>query len=144
TVTDMGPLNGENRVLVRAGLDSINATQRPGLKALIVAAGLGQGKISAGDISSMLGPRLNAAGRIDDAVLAYKLLLADDFTAAQQLAVDLKHANGRRQEMTKEIQAIARRQVEELGKRERRIVVLDGEDYPAWLVCPRAGERAAT
>jgi single-stranded-DNA-specific exonuclease len=134
TVTDMGPLNGENRVLVRAGLESINATQRPGLKALIVAAGLVQGKISAGDISFMLGPRLNAAGRIDDAVLAYKLLLADDFTAAQQLAVDLNQANRRRQEMTKEIQATARRQVEELGKRERRIVVLDGEDYPAGLV----------
>jgi single-stranded-DNA-specific exonuclease len=134
TVTDMGPLNGENRVLVRAGLESINTTQRPGLKALIVAAGLVQGKISSGDISYMLGPRLNAAGRIDDAVLAYKLLLADDFGAAQQLAADLNQANRRRQELSKEIQAAARVQVEQLGKQANRIVVLDGEGYPAGVV----------
>jgi single-stranded-DNA-specific exonuclease len=134
TVTDMGPLNGENRVLVQAGLESINATQRPGLKALILAAGLVQGKISAGDISFMLGPRLNAAGRIDDALLAYQLLLADDFTAARALADTLNQANRRRQELTKEIQGLARRQVEQLGKHENRIVVLDGESYPAGLV----------
>lgn len=134
TVTDMGPLTGENRVLVQAGLESINATQRPGLKALILAAGLVQGKISAGDISFMLGPRLNAAGRIDDALLSYQLLLADDFTAARGLADSLNQANRRRQELTKEIQGLARQQVDELGKRENPIVVLDGEGYPAGLV----------
>ncbi len=134
TVTDMGPLNGENRVLVKAGLESINATQRPGLKALVVAAGLVQGKITSGDISFMLGPRLNAAGRIDDAVLAYKLLLADDFGVARALADDLNQANRRRQELTKEIQSAARSQVDELGKQDNRIVILDGADYPAGLV----------
>src|SRR5262249_12848353 len=133
-VTDMGPLNGENRVLVQAGLESINTTQRPGLKALILAAGLVQGKISAGDISFMLGPRLNAAGRIDDALLAYQLLLADDFTAARALADTINQANRRRPDLTKEIQGLARRQAEELGKRENRIVVLDGAEYPAGLV----------
>jgi single-stranded-DNA-specific exonuclease len=134
TVTDMGPLTGENRVLVRAGLESINTTQRPGLKALIVAAGLAQGKVTSGDISFMLGPRLNAAGRLDDAVLAYQLLLADDHGAAQQLAENLNQANRRRQELTKEIQASARQQVEQLGKATNPIVVLDGADYPAGLV----------
>jgi single-stranded-DNA-specific exonuclease len=134
TVTDMGPLTGENRVLVRAGLEAINATQRAGLKALIVAAGLVQGKISAGDISFMLGPRLNAAGRLDDAVLAYKLLLADDFATAQQLAAELNQANKRRQDLTKEIQKAAREQAQALGKATNRIVVLDGADYPAGLV----------
>src|SRR5690349_14488623 len=116
TVTDMGPLNGENRVLVQAGLESINATQRPGIKALILAAGLVQGKISSGDISFMLGPRLNAAGRIDDALLAYQLLLADDFQAARGLADTLNQANRRRQELTKEIQGLARQQAQDLGK----------------------------
>jgi single-stranded-DNA-specific exonuclease len=134
TVTDMGPLNGENRVLVQAGLESINATQRPGLKALILAAGLVQGKISAGDISFMLGPRLNAAGRIDDALLSYQLLLADDFAAARGLADTLNQANRRRQELTKEIQALARQQVQDLGKQSNRIVMLDSEGYPAGLV----------
>ena len=134
TVTDMGPLNGENRVLVQAGLESINATQRPGIKALILAAGLVQGKISASDISFMLGPRLNAAGRLDDALLAYQLLLADDFQAARVLADTLNQANRRRQELTKEIQAQARRQAQDLGKQTNQILVLDSEGYPAGLV----------
>jgi single-stranded-DNA-specific exonuclease len=134
TVTDMGPLNGENRVLVRAGLESINTTERPGLKALIIAAGLTPGKVSAGDISFMLGPRLNAAGRLDDAILGYKLLLADDFATAQQLAADLNAANRRRQELTKEVQQSALAQIRELGKDANRIVILDGASYPAGLV----------
>jgi single-stranded-DNA-specific exonuclease len=134
TVTDMGPLNGENRVLVQAGLESINATQRPGIKALILVAGLAQGKISSGDISFMLGPRLNAAGRIDDALLSYQLLLADDFAAARTLADTLNQANRHRQELTKEIQVLARQQVQDLGKQTNRIVVLDSEGYPAGLV----------
>jgi single-stranded-DNA-specific exonuclease len=134
TVTDMGPLNGENRVLVQAGLESINATQRPGIKALILAAGLVQGKISAGDISFMLGPRLNAAGRLDDALLSYQLLLADDFAAARVLADTLNQANRQRQELTKQIQAQARQQAQDLGKQANRIVMLDSESYPAGLV----------
>ncbi len=134
TVTDMGPLNGENRVLVQAGLESINATQRPGIKALILVAGLVQGKISAGDISFMLGPRLNAAGRIDDALLSYQLLLADDFPAARVLADTLNQANRQRQELTKEIQVLARQQAQDLGKQSNPIVMLDSEDYPAGLV----------
>ncbi|HEU4323785.1 MAG TPA: single-stranded-DNA-specific exonuclease RecJ [Roseiflexaceae bacterium] len=134
TVTDMGPLTDENRVLVKAGLDAINTTQRPGLKALLVAAGLVQGKISASDISFMLGPRLNAAGRLDDAVLAYKLLLADDYATAQQLAQTLNEANRRRQDLTKEVQQHARQQVAEQGKADQRIIILDGADYPAGVV----------
>jgi single-stranded-DNA-specific exonuclease len=134
TVTDMGPLNGENRVLVKAGLESINTSQRPGLKALIVAAGLVQGRVTSTDISFMLGPRLNAAGRLDDAVLAYKLLLADDPDAARVLAEDLNRANRQRQELTKETQRAARRHIEELGKQANRVIILDGEGYPAGLV----------
>ncbi len=133
TVTDMGPLWGENRVLVRAGLEAINMTERPGLKALIVAAGLAPGKVRSSDISFMLGPRLNAAGRLDDARLAYQLLLADDFASAQQIAADLNAANRRRQEMTKEAQQAALAQIRALGKDSNRITILDG-DYPAGLV----------
>src|SRR5438034_94408 len=79
----------------------------------------------------MLGPRLNAAGRIDDALLSYQLLLADDFPAARVLADTLNQANRHRQELTKEIQRLARQQVQDLGKQTNRIVVLDGEGYPA-------------
>jgi single-stranded-DNA-specific exonuclease len=134
TVADMGPLNGENRVLVKAGLESINATQRPGLQALIVAAGLVQGRVTSTDISFMLGPRLNAAGRLDDAILSYKLLLADSPEAARGLADDLNKANRQRQELTKETQAAARQHIDDLGKQANKIIVLDGAGYPAGLV----------
>ena len=134
TVTDMGPLNGENRVLVKAGLESVNTTERPGVRALLDDAGLVQGKIRASDISFTLGPRLNAAGRIDDAVLSYKLLLADDLDAARTLAKSLSEANRQRQGMTREIQELARNKIQVLGKDKNRIIILDDEQYQAGIV----------
>jgi single-stranded-DNA-specific exonuclease len=134
TVADMGPLVGENRVLVKYGLESINATQRPGLKALISVAGLAQGRVTSSDIGFMLGPRLNAAGRLDDAVLAYQLLLAEDQAVAQTLAERLNEANTKRQHTTREVQAAALELARTSGKAENRIVVLDGADFPAGVV----------
>ncbi len=140
TVTDMGPLNGENRVLVKIGIDSINTTRRPGLKALIDAAGLHQGAIDSTAIGFMLGPRINAAGRLDDAVRAYELLLAEDLAAAETLANELNRTNRERQELTRQVQAAAREQAEAAGKHQQRIVVIDGEDYPAGVVGLVAGK----
>lgn len=142
TVTDMGPLNGENRVLVKAGLDAIKSTTRPGLRALIAAAGLTPERVDATAIGFMLGPRINAAGRLDDAVRAYKLLLADDFATAQELAHALNQTNRERQELTKQVQAAAKEQAESTGKQLQRIVVLDGEGYPAGVVGLVAGKLA--
>lgn len=140
TVTDMGPLDGENRVLVKAGLKAINATQRPGLRALIRAAGLAEGQVDATAIGFMLGPRINAAGRLDDAVSAYDLLLAEDFATAQRLADELNQTNRQRQELTKQVQAAAQAMAEASGKHKRRIVVIDGEDFPAGVVGLVAGK----
>lgn len=134
TVTDMGPLDGENRILVKAGLESVNTSSRPGLKALIIAAGLVQGKITSGDIGFMLGPRLNAAGRLDDAVLSYQLLLSESDADATRLASTLNEANLRRQKLTKEVQAAALLQVQSLGKQANRVIVLDAAEYPAGVV----------
>jgi single-stranded-DNA-specific exonuclease len=134
TVADMGPLTGENRVLVKAGLEAINTTQRPGLRALIAAAGVAQGKINSGDIGFSLGPRLNAAGRLEDAVLSYQLLLADDFEAAQKLAAEINQLNRRRQELSRDVQEKARSEIETRGKHTERIIVLAGEDYSAGVV----------
>lgn len=134
TVTDMGPLTGENRVLVKAGLEAINTTQRPGLRALIDVAGLRQGKISASDIGFMLGPRLNAAGRLDDALLSYELLLADNLSEAHVLAGRLNEANIRRQKMTQEALQAALELARETGKHANKIIVLDSPDFPAGIV----------
>jgi single-stranded-DNA-specific exonuclease len=134
TVADMGPLTGENRVLVKVGLGAVNETRRPGLRALITAAGLQPGRIVSTDIGFGLAPRLNAAGRLDDAVRAYQLLLAEDEAVAATLAAELTQANRRRQELTKEVQQAARAQAAELGKLANRIVLLDSAAYPAGIV----------
>ena len=139
TVTDMGPLDGENRVLVKAGLEALNATQRPGLKALIDVAGLVQGKIDSSAIGYMLGPRINAAGRLDDAVRAYDLLLADSLGQARGLADELNRTNRERQELTKRVQEAARNKAEAEGKQLKRIVVIDDAEFPAGVVGLVAG-----
>ena len=140
TVTDMGPLDGENRVLVKAGLEALNATQRPGLKALIDVAGLVQGKIDSSAIGYMLGPRINAAGRLDDAVRAYDLLLADSLGQARGLADELNRTNRERQELTKRVQEAARNKAEAEGKQLKRIVVIDDAEFPAGVVGLVAGK----
>lgn len=134
TVADMGPLNGENRVLVKVGLEALNETKRPGIRALIDVAGLAQGNVQASDIGFMLGPRLNAAGRLDDAVLAYKLLLAEDYPTARQLADELNIANRKRQELSRDVQQAASEEIRALGKDQQRIIVHYGEAFPAGVV----------
>lgn len=140
TVTDMGPLTGENRVLVKAGLEAINTTRRPGLNALIEVAGLVKGSVTAGDIGFMLGPRINAAGRLDDAARAYDLLLASDYATAQTIARELNQTNRERQELTKQVQGAAREQAERTGKHQHRVVVLDGAEFPAGVIGLVAGK----
>ncbi|MBC8076799.1 MAG: single-stranded-DNA-specific exonuclease RecJ [Chloroflexales bacterium] len=139
TVTDMGPLNGENRVLVRHGLDALNSTQRPGLRALIEVCGLSQGQLTAGDIGFGLGPRINAAGRLDDAVRSYNLLLASDYAQAKNLAQELNETNRQRQVLTKQVQQQARAQAEAEGSTDDRVVVIAGEGFPAGVVGLVAG-----
>jgi single-stranded-DNA-specific exonuclease len=140
TVTDMGPLDGENRVLVKAGLDALNTTTRPGLLALIDASGLQRGAIDSTAIGFTLGPRLNAAGRLDDAVYAYDLLLAEDQPQAEALARALNDTNRTRQELTRKVQMAAREQAEASGKHLERIVVLASSEFPAGVVGLVAGK----
>jgi single-stranded-DNA-specific exonuclease len=104
TVADLAPLIGENRALVRAGIDQLRNTKRFGLMALIGIAGVQPKNITAGTIGYMLGPRLNAAGRLDTAQTALNLLLAEDFHEAGLLAQKLDSQNRQRQTLTKESQ----------------------------------------
>src|SRR5207244_2671476 len=77
TVADIAALTGENHTLVRLGMERLNNTQKPGLRALIHTAGLQLGKIRERDISFALGPRINAAGAMEDASIAFELLITD-------------------------------------------------------------------
>jgi single-stranded-DNA-specific exonuclease RecJ len=107
TVADVVPLTGENRVLVRRGLALIRQGQRPGLQALIRVSGRDPQRVTAGDIGYMLGPRLNAAGRIDSALQAYELLMTTSLEDAGMLAQKLDNQNSERQRLTKETRAMA-------------------------------------
>ena len=107
TVADLAPLTAENRSLVRQGLKSIRQPRRQGLQALIGVCGLLPRKIQASDIGFVLGPRLNAAGRLDSALASFDLLTTTSVNEAGRLAQQLDNQNRERQKITHEIQAIA-------------------------------------
>ncbi len=107
TVADLAPLVGENRVLVRRGLKQIRETKRQGLFSLAGVAQIKIDKIKAGDIGFMLGPRLNASGRLESALASFELLTTTDFMRAGQLAQQLEVQNRQRQTITKSMQAQA-------------------------------------
>ncbi len=100
TVADVVPLRGENRYLVRRGLHRLRQPQRQGLFALMGVAGVKPQRLNAGHIGFILGPRLNAAGRLDSAMAALRLLMTDDVMEAGQLAQQLDVHNRRRQHLT--------------------------------------------
>jgi single-stranded-DNA-specific exonuclease len=104
TVADLAPLSGENRHLVKAGLEYLRRPIRQGLMALISIAGLTPARITATEIGFALGPRLNAAGRLDSALAAYNLLLTRDIAEAAGLAQRLEIQNRERQAIMREIQ----------------------------------------
>jgi len=102
TTADIVPLIGENRTLVKIGLDQINKTPRPGLKALIESSGLTLGKLTAGQIVFVIAPRNNAVGRLGDAMRAVKLLTCEDPYAASDLAKVLEDENRNRRKIDEE------------------------------------------
>ena len=104
TVADLAPLVGENRVLVRRGLRQLRETKRQGLFSLAGVADLKIDKCTAGNIGFMLGPRLNASGRLESALASFELLTTKDFMRAGQLAQQLDQQNRQRQTITRTMQ----------------------------------------
>ena len=113
TVADVVPLRDANRVLTRAGLEALNRAPLVGVRALVDRSGLKLGRIGSTEIGFVLGPRLNAAGRIDDAEDALRLLLTEDPAEAKELAERLEQRNTERQELTRLVVAGARERAEE-------------------------------
>ena len=131
TVADIVPLVGENRILVRHGLKLLQDSRWPGLRALVGAAGLeGKGEIRAGQVGFVLAPRLNAVGRIDDAMEGVRLLLEDDPGQALYRARKLEALNQRRQSMDQEILEHALRQIQKHHDLDEEYgLVLAGENW---------------
>ena len=108
TITDLVPLVGENRYLVKEGLRELNNSSRVGIKEMVNLAGLKPGELEAEDISWVLGPRLNAAGRMKSASASYQLLTTKSPKEAHLLAIELEERNAERQKLTSEVLSRAR------------------------------------
>lgn len=124
TVADVMELKDENRVLVRYGLRQMETTRNEGLKALIRANQLQTGRITSYHIGFVIGPCLNASGRLSTAKKALWLLQEKDPAKAADMAEELKQLNDTRKDMTAKGVERARLQVEEQGLLKRRVLVL--------------------
>jgi single-stranded-DNA-specific exonuclease len=134
TVADVVPLVGENRILVHNGLKALKQGKRAGLAALLKVAGIDVARVDAGDLGFQLGPRVNAAGRLGDAMKGVELLRSDG-AAAAQLAALLDAENQARRSLEKEIVAAAIRQVElSPALRTARVVVVGDERWHPGVV----------
>jgi len=138
TVTDVVALVGENRYLVKEGLIRLNNTSRVGIQEMVKLAGLKLGELEVEDISWVLGPRLNAAGRMDNASTSYQLLTTKSSDEAYLLAMELEKRNAERQKLTNEVLERAK---EKLATRLNLPVLMDGdENYSVSVIGLVAGK----
>ncbi|MDW7674514.1 MAG: single-stranded-DNA-specific exonuclease C-terminal domain-containing protein, partial [Bacillota bacterium] len=129
------PLVGENRSLVKTGLKLIETTWRPGLRSLIEEAGLWGQEINTTHVGYMLAPRINAAGRIGNPLMALELLLTEDSSKAASIAKLLNDENVKRQEIELEILQDAEELIKEQVNFDRdRVIVLASEKWHSGVI----------
>jgi single-stranded-DNA-specific exonuclease len=130
TIADMVPLRGVNRVLVRRGLQELGSSTRPGILALRQVAGLPPGAVGAGQVGFRLGPRINAAGRMDGGLKVVEMLTTESTEDANRIAQELDGNNRERQEMEARVLAEALEKIEtDPNQRDRCSIVLGAEDW---------------
>src|SRR5207244_13481105 len=125
TMADILPLPGENRILVTAGLERLNTTDRPGLIALKKVANCPV-PLGTYEVGFQLAPRLNAAGRLETAEAALRLLLASDLAEAMPLAQSLDSQNRERQKIERVIAEEAIGALREKFNAENDVVIVEG------------------
>jgi len=140
TITDVVPLIDENRIIVKHGLRFLKDTRKLGLRALLEACGYSDRTIDAGMISHGVGPRLNAASRIDETVYALDILLTKEPSEATALARKLNELNAKRKEDQARVEEEAFAQIAQLDLAEARCLVLSGDTWPAGIVGLVAGK----
>jgi single-stranded-DNA-specific exonuclease len=134
TVADVVPLTGANRILVRHGLEALTNSRRPGVRVLKEVAGLSGETITASHVGFRLGPRINAAGRLDDASVGLRCLLSKDLESAMPLARALDSANAERQLIERAMLDGAVGQAEAAVKRGVRGLVLSSDGWHPGVV----------
>jgi len=131
TVADVVPLVGENRALVKRGLEEVRRARRPGMRALLAAAKVDPSGLDEGDLAFKLGPRINAAGRLYRADAGVELFLTEDEARAEEIAIELSRANGERRATEREVANAAEVALRELPEslREAPAIVVAGHDW---------------
>ena len=137
TVTDLVPLVGENRYLVKEGLKELNNSSRVGIQEMVKLAGLKPGELDAEDISWVLGPRLNAAGRMNNASTSYQLLTTQSSEEARLLALELGERNAERQKLTNEVLSRAKEKL--AAKLNLPLLIESDESYSIGVIGLVAG-----
>jgi len=138
TVADIAPLLGENHTLVRLGMQRLNATRKPGLQALIRSANLQPGRIRERDIAYGLAPRINAAGRMKEASIAFELLTTDSADEASARVAELDQLNLARQQETEELMRSVREQAQHQPT--KAVVLVSGTNWHEGIIGLVAGK----
>lgn len=142
TVADVAPLVGDNRILVAEGLRRMSSDPAPGapdrrnrgLRALIRSASLDEKRLTAGRLGFTVAPRLNALGRVRQAITGVELLLAEDDGTAMDLAVECNRANAERQELDRAILDEAKARIDAMDLDAARGIVLHGEGWEPGVI----------
>lgn len=143
TIADMVPLTDVNRLFTWFGMLELRHAQRPGIRALMEVSRVKPVQCDSGDVGFRLGPRINAAGRLDDATIGVRLLLNDDMRDARRLAEALDDANGNRQAIEAEVFRQACQIVEDGPGLPDAIVLANPKWHPGvvGIVCSKLVER---
>lgn len=133
TIADLVPLIGENRLLAAKGIEALNASERPGILALRKVCSLVEDELTEESVGFAFGPRINAAGRLDSAMPALEMLLAETMEEAEPLAEQLDQQNKQRQDIVKKIAEEATALVEQHYLSDR-VLVVDSDQWNPGVV----------
>jgi single-stranded-DNA-specific exonuclease len=143
TVADVAPLDGDNRALVRAGLDTIARARRPGMQALLEIAKISRdAPLTGRDIAFRIAPHINAPGRLGAPDVALELLLARDIDTARGLAQTLEQVSDRRRALSEEMYAEAQAEIDAQGFARHAAIVIGREGWNPGIVGIVAGRLA--
>jgi len=135
TVADIVPLNNENRVITKLGINVLNNTENIGLRALINTSDLSEKEISSGIIGYRLAPQINAAGRLGNPELGVELLTSDDEERVKEIATTLKGLNEQRKLIEKAIFIKSKKYIEEnINLEKEKIIIVYGENWHSGVI----------
>ncbi|MFH1903182.1 MAG: single-stranded-DNA-specific exonuclease RecJ [Candidatus Omnitrophota bacterium] len=142
TIADLSPLRGESRILTRLGLEILRHSPRPAFRELFRQAGVKPGRVDTQTVGWIIGPRINAAGRLSNADLALQLFLTESESERAASAEMLEQGNRKRQRLEQKVLEAVCREIDEQNLNERSIIILGNEDWHPGVVGIVAGKIA--